>query len=41
MRDLLLRQSESTRFKNRRVGLTLAALALIYTAAVIVFIIRY
>ena len=41
MRDLLVRQTESTQLKNRRVGLALAAQALLYIVAVVAFIIRY
>ncbi|MGB7952282.1 MAG: hypothetical protein WCH75_31745 [Candidatus Binatia bacterium] len=41
MRDALLRHPESTRLKNRRMGLALAVLALLYITAVIVFIISY
>ena len=41
MRDLLVRQSESTQLKNRRVGLILATLAVLYIGAVIAFIIVY
>jgi hypothetical protein len=41
MRDVLSRHPESTQLKNRRVGVALAVLALLYVTAVIVFIISY
>jgi hypothetical protein len=41
MTEILLREPESTLLKNRRVGLILAALAVLYIGAVIAFIIVY
>jgi hypothetical protein len=39
--EIVLRESEGTLLKNRRVGLILTALALLYIGAVIAFIIMY
>ncbi len=41
MSELVLKQPEGTQLKNRRLGLILALLILLYIAAVIVFIIIY
>jgi ABC-type multidrug transport system permease subunit len=41
MSELLMEQPESTQHKNRRVGLFLALLILLYILAVIAFIIVY
>jgi hypothetical protein len=41
MSAIVLREPESTLLKNRCVGLTLAALAVLYIGAVIAFIIVY
>jgi|Tabmets5t2r1_1033131.scaffolds.fasta_scaffold134412_2 hypothetical protein len=41
MSEIVLRESEATLLKNRRVGLILAALAVLYIGAVIAFIIVY
>jgi hypothetical protein len=41
MNEIVLREPESTALKNRRVGLILAALAVLYIGAVITFIIFY
>jgi hypothetical protein len=41
MSEIVLREPEGTLLKNRRVGLILTALALLYIGAVIAFIIVY
>jgi hypothetical protein len=41
MSEILLTEPESTLLKNRRVGLILATLAVLYIGAVIAFIIVY
>ena len=41
MSEIVLREPENTLLKNRRVGLILAALAVLYIGAVIAFIIVY
>jgi hypothetical protein len=41
MSELLMEQQPGNRIKNRRVGLLLALLTLLYVGAVIVFIIMY
>jgi hypothetical protein len=41
MSEMVLRELESKTLKNRRVGLILAALAVLYIGAVIAFIIVY
>jgi hypothetical protein len=41
MSELVLKQPESVRLKNRRVGLILAVVIILYIAAVIAFIITY
>jgi hypothetical protein len=41
MSENVLRETESTPLKNRRVGMILATLAVLYIGAVIVFIIVY
>jgi hypothetical protein len=41
MSAIVLREPESTLLRNRRVGLILATLAVLYIGAVIVFIIVY
>jgi hypothetical protein len=41
MSELLMDQSGNARRKNRRIGLILALLIVLYIGAVIVFIIRY
>jgi hypothetical protein len=41
MSELVLKHPESVRLKNRRMGLILAALIVLYIAAVIAFIIIY
>jgi hypothetical protein len=41
MSELVLKQPEGTQLKNRRLGLILALLIVLYIAAVIAFIIIY
>jgi hypothetical protein len=41
MSDLVLKQPEGTQLKNRRLGMILALLIVLYIAAVIAFIIIY
>ena len=41
MSELVLKQPERVRIKNRRMGFILAALIILYIAAVIAFIIIY
>jgi hypothetical protein len=41
MSEIVLREPESMLLRNRRVGLILAALAVLYIGAVIAFIIVY
>ncbi len=41
MSELVLKHPEGMQFKNRRLGLILALLTLLYIAAVIAFIIIY
>ena len=41
MSELVLKQPEGTQLKNRRLGLILALLLVLYIAAVIAFIIIY
>jgi hypothetical protein len=41
MSEIVMAEPESTRLKNRRIGLFLAALIVLYIAAVIAFIIVY
>ena len=41
MSELVLKQPDGTQLKNRRLGLILALLILLYIAAVIAFIIIY
>jgi len=41
MSEILMEEPRSTRVRNRRVGLFLAVLILLYIAAVIAFIIVY
>jgi hypothetical protein len=41
MSEIVLKQSDGTQLKNRRLGLILTLLTLLYIAAVIAFIIIY
>jgi hypothetical protein len=41
MSEIVLREAENTLLRNRRVGLILTALAVLYIGAVIAFIIAY
>ena len=41
MSELVMQQTDTQQFKNRRVGLALALIILVYIAAAIAFIIVY